>query len=80
MFAGTRYGAEASGRTPNTCTNARESRFVIYDAPGVDVGNPLLDGLTYEDLVGDIVPTGLSRELIDQTLGVGADVVGVSHM
>lgn len=52
---------------------------MIHGAAGVRVGKALLDSLTDIDLAREVVPAGVSWELIDEALGVGADVVDVAH-
>ena len=59
--------------------DAGEGRVVVDGAPGVGVGDALFDGLPDVDLVREVIPARPGGELVDQALGVIADVRGVSH-
>src|SRR5690606_21799460 len=71
--------AAALGRAADAGADAGEGGVVIDGAPGLRVGEPLLDGLADIDLVGEVVPARPSGELVDEALRVVADVRGVGH-
>lgn len=52
---------------------------MVHRAAGVGIGQPLRNRLPYIDFVGEIVPTGISGELLNEPEGVGADVGGLTH-
>ncbi len=52
---------------------------MVNRATRVRIGKSLRNRLPYIDFVGEIVPAGISGELLDEPEGVGADVGGFSH-
>jgi len=52
---------------------------MLDDAPSVRVGDALIDGLSHEYLIGEVVPVRIGGKLIDQALGIGTNIGRIAH-
>ena len=52
---------------------------MIYKSTGLSVGNTLRNGLPDRDLVGQIVPARISRQLLYETRSVRTNIDFNSH-
>ena len=52
---------------------------MVNRATCVSIGEPLCYRLPYINFVGEIIPAGISGELLDQSQRVGADIGRLTH-
>ena len=52
---------------------------MVNRATSVGIGESVGDRLPYIDFVGEIVPAGISGELLDESQSVSADIGGLTH-
>lgn len=52
---------------------------MVNRATCVSIGEPVSNRLPYINFVGEIVPAGISGELLDESQSVGADIGRLTH-